>query len=107
MPVNSFEFMTLAELAGDLGARLRDCRIARGLEQEELAARAGISGRTLRNLERGQGSSLETFLRTLKALGLLGGLSALAPRPSVDPMALLKQRAPRKRVRKKRKEGGS
>jgi len=101
----AFEFMTISELAIELGSRLRDRRIALGFDQEELAARAGVTDRTIRDLEGGKGSTVHTFLRVLKALDLLDGLSALAPRPSVDPMALMVQRGPKLRVRRKRKGG--
>jgi tetratricopeptide (TPR) repeat protein/transcriptional regulator with XRE-family HTH domain len=39
---------------GVLGTRLRACRIAANLSQEELAAQAGISVRTISDLERGK-----------------------------------------------------
>ena len=96
----AFEFNTITELATELGTRLRDIRVRRRFSQDELAARAGLSIRTVRDLERGKGSTVESLLRVLKALESLDGLALLAPRPSVDPMALLRQRAPRTRVRK-------
>jgi transcriptional regulator with XRE-family HTH domain len=39
---------------GDFGARLRACRIAAKLSQEELAEHSGVSVRAISNLERGQ-----------------------------------------------------
>jgi len=95
-----FQFMTPEELAKELGSRLRSLRIHRDLEQVELAERAGVAVRTLRALELGQGSTTETLLRVLKALESLQGLEALAPVPSVSPLALLKSATPRQRVRK-------
>ncbi len=92
--------MTPEELAKELGSRLRAMRIHRDLEQVELAERAGVAVRTLRALELGQGSTTETLLRVLKALESLQGLEALAPVPSVSPLALLKSATPRQRVRK-------
>ncbi len=98
------EYNTLIELATELGKRLRDIRVRRRFSQDELAARAGLSIRTIRDLERGKGSTVESLLRVLKALESLDGIALLAPRPSVDPMALLRQRAPRTRVRKSKTE---
>jgi transcriptional regulator with XRE-family HTH domain len=47
-------------------------RKLRGLTQAQLADRAGVSRDTMSRLERGEGGiSLETLLRTLRALGLL------------------------------------
>lgn len=99
-----FSFMTISELAAEVGTRIRDLRVRRGLNQSELAARAGITTRTLSDLEGGKGSSLETLLRALKGLDALSGIEALAPRASVSPMALLKARKPRIRVRKTKED---
>jgi len=99
-----FSFLTPEELAQELGARLRHLRVHQGHEQHELSARAGISERTLRALEQGQGSTVETLLRVLKALEALNGLEALTPRPTVDPLAMLKRQAPSQRVRKRKQE---
>ena len=102
----TFEYMTIAELATELGTRVRDLRVRQRFSQDELAAQAGLGVRAIRDLERGKGSTVESLLKVLKALDSLEGLSYLAPRPSVDPIALLKQRAPRTRVRKSRKQDG-
>lgn len=98
--------MTIPELAQQLGERLRNCRLRRRLEQTELAARAGLSDRTVRSLEKGAGSSVESLLRVMKALGILEGLEAMVPpEPSVDPLTLLKRKDMPRRVYKRRKPG--
>lgn len=101
----AFEFMTPQELAAELGSRLRTIRIRKILDQKELAARAGISARTLIMLEQGRGSTVETLLRVLKALDSLAGLDALAPRPTLSPIAMLKSGRLPQRVMKKRPKG--
>jgi transcriptional regulator with XRE-family HTH domain len=93
---------TPAELQRDLGDRLRRMRIDRDLSQAQLAAKAGVSLKTLRNLELGAGSSVDTLLRTLKALGAPNLLDALAPAPVVSPLAMLKSPEPPRRVRRSR-----
>jgi len=99
-----FDFMSLPELAQELGDRLRNCRLQRRLEQTELAERAGISDRTVRALEKGTGSSVDSLLRVMKALGILEGLDALVPPgPSVDPLLLLKRKGMPSKVYKRRK----
>lgn len=51
-------------------------RKLRGLTQAQLADRAGVSRDTLSRLENGTGGvSLETLVRTLRALGLLDVLA--------------------------------
>jgi len=98
----AFEFMTPQELAAELGSRLRNLRIRKMLDQKELAARAGISTRTLIMLEQGRGSTVETFLRVLKALDSLAGIDALAPRPTISPIAMMRVGKLPQRVIKKR-----
>lgn len=101
----AFEFMTPQELAAELGARLRHLRIRKMLDQKELAARAGISPRTLIVLEQGKGSTVETLLRVLKALDSLAGLDALAPTPTISPIAMMKAgRLPQRVVKKRARE---
>ena len=101
----AFEFMTHQELAAELGSRLRTLRIRKMLDQKELAARAGISVRTLIMLEQGRGSTVETLLRVLKALDALAGLEALAPSPTISPIAMMKMgRMPQRVVKKRARE---
>jgi len=90
------------DLQHDLGHRLRQLRLARNLDQRTVADKAGISLRALGKLENGQGSTLETFLRTLRALDYVKGIEALAPEPTVSPLALLTSPKPQQRVRRPR-----
>ena len=47
---------------------------------------------------------VETLVRTLKALDFLEGIEMLAPKPTVNPLALLKTAKPRARVRHVRRK---
>jgi transcriptional regulator with XRE-family HTH domain len=101
------DFLTIPELAGELGGKARALRLWKRMEQSEVAERAGISVRALRFLELGRGSSLDTLLRVMKALGALDGLDAIFPAPpKVDPLAMLKGRPLPRRIYKKRSERG-
>ncbi len=97
MPSQDLRAMTPDELAADLGARLRDLRLAQDYTQASVADRAGISLRALRELEAGRGSTVLTMVRVLKALGAERGVDLLAPRPGISPMAMLQR--PRARER--------
>jgi transcriptional regulator with XRE-family HTH domain len=97
-------FKTPDELQANLGERLRRLRLSRNVDQRAAAAKAGISERALRNLESGNGSTVETLLRTLKALGYTQGIEMLAPETTVDPLALLHRAKPPQRVRRSRKQ---
>ena len=95
-------FKTPEELQNLLGARLRKLRLSRNIAQRAAADKAGISEKALRNLESGHGSTVETLLRTLKALDSVDGIEMLAPEPSVDPLALLRTSKLPQRVRRSR-----
>src|ERR1700693_5628945 len=95
-------FKTPKELQITLGERVRRLRLARNADQRAAASKAGISEKALRNLEAGRGSTVETLLRTLKALNYLQGIDALAPEVTVDPIALLHSLKPPQRVRRAR-----
>ncbi len=99
-----FEYATIAELQTLLGNRLQAMRIDRRLTQEEAAAKGGLSLRALQQLEGGKGSTVETFLRALKALGSIDALDTLAPQPTISPLAMLKSRKAPTRVRHTRSD---
>jgi transcriptional regulator with XRE-family HTH domain len=67
--MHHFELSTADEIGRELGQRLRSHRLAQNLQQEELAARAGVSERALRNLERMGRGSIDLLLRVVMALG--------------------------------------
>jgi transcriptional regulator with XRE-family HTH domain len=72
-----FNLATSDEIARDFGNRMRAHRLAENLQQSELAARAGVSERALRNFERSGRGSLDLFLRVAMALGLIESMSNL------------------------------
>jgi len=96
---------SIEDLQGDLGHRLRQLRLARNLDQRTTAERAGISLRALGKLENGRGSTLETLLRTLRALDYVKGIAALAPEPTINPLTMLSTSKQPQRVRRSRKLG--
>ncbi|MEO5828004.1 MAG: helix-turn-helix transcriptional regulator [Luteimonas sp.] len=81
------------EIAVDLGERIRGLRLAADYTQAMVADKAGVSERSLRDLESGQGSTVQTLVRVLKALGAQDVVDAIAPRPSVSPLQLLKNKS--------------
>ena len=101
-------FNTPGEVQVQLGSRIRRLRLNRNLDQRHVAAKAGISDRTLRDLELGKGSTLITLISVLKALDALDRLDAIAPEPSVSPMAMLARgHEPRRASRPRKKTGFS
>lgn len=77
-------------LAADLGQRLRAVRMARGLQQAELADMAHVSRNTVISLERTGHATVSSMVSVSRALGLEGELrklfdafSAAAPQGSL------------------------
>jgi transcriptional regulator with XRE-family HTH domain len=69
-----------------VGDRLSKIRLSRNLTQASLAREAGASLSSVKRLEAGENVSLDTFIRVLTALGLIGHLSAFLPDPQVRPI---------------------
>jgi transcriptional regulator with XRE-family HTH domain len=101
--MSNMQFKSPRELQSELGRRLQQLRLSRNIDQRTVAEKAGIARAALQNLEAGRGSSVQTLLRVLKALNYLEGIEALAPQPTVNPLALLKTKGPPQRARHPRK----
>src|SRR3954453_23441134 len=92
----------------ELGRRVAQARINRGLTQGELAEAAGVSKSTVERLEAGGSTQLSNLLRCLRALERLEGLEALLPEDAPRPLDLLERRGrTRRRVRHGRETAGA
>lgn len=72
-------------IAREIGARIKQVRIAYPLTQGELAERAGISLKTVSNLETGRDVRLGSLLSTMRALGMLANADVLVPERLPSP----------------------
>ena len=81
-----FAIATSDQIETALCKRLQSIRLSRNMTQQQLAEEAGVSNRTIRRLEKGQGVSLDTFIRVLTALKIQHGLESLLPDPAVRPI---------------------
>lgn len=95
------------EVCTELGRRARARRLALNIPVEELAARIGVSDKTLRSFELTGRCTLVTFVRILEALNALADLqSVLATQThSIEDMRAQAQVRPRKRAVKKSPAG--
>ena len=84
----NIEFSTAnsSQIEAALCNRLESIRLSRNITQARLAEEAGVSTRTIGRLEKGQGVSLDTFIRVMTALGIQQNLEALLPDPTVRPI---------------------
>jgi putative transcriptional regulator len=92
-----FSIASSSQIKIALCAQLEQIRLSKNLTQAQLAKEAGIALLTLQKFEKGQGVSLDTFLRVMIALGLQGNLAALLPDPSVRPVERVHQRGHERR----------
>ena len=81
-----FTTATSDQIEAALGKRLESIRLSRNIAQQQLAEEAGVSTRTIRRLEKGQGVSLDTFIRILSALKIQQSFESLLPDPTVRPI---------------------
>lgn len=81
--------LTVAEWEARVGEQVRASRIAAGLDREALAERGDLSVRAIQNLENGNGSSLKTLIRVLRALDRTDWLETLAPPITISPLRML------------------
>ncbi|MDB4353937.1 helix-turn-helix domain-containing protein [Akkermansiaceae bacterium] len=87
-----------------IGLQLKRYRLDQNVNQSELAERAGIARRTITSVENGQGCTLNTLVRILKALNKTELLQPLLDPPPMSPHQIhyLKDE-PRKYASKPRK----
>lgn len=93
-------------IEASLGRRLERLRLSKNINQSALAEAAGVSRRTITRLENGEGTSLDTFIRVIRALGVVERLDALLPDPVTRPVERVKLGGrERKRARMKKDPG--
>ena len=98
--------VTSRSLRAELGARLARQRLARNVTQVALAANAGIGLRTLRRVEAGAPSSLDSVLRIAIALGLAEGLMSGIPEQEIRPIERVESRGRERRRARPSKSPG-
>ncbi len=96
----SHDLTTSHSLEATIGRRLAGVRLARNVTQKALSEEAGIGLRTLRRLESGEPSTLDSFLRVAMALDLADDLLAAVPSRDIRPIERVSSRkSERKRAR--------
>lgn len=83
-------------ILAELGGRIRRERLNQNRTQAELAASASVGLNVVKRLETGDGCTLTSLVRILRALGTLDRLDSFLPEPGVSPLELA-QREGRKR----------
>ena len=91
------------ETLAALGAQLRALRLRDNVDQQELAARAGVALNAVKNLESGRGATVTSLVRVARALGRADWLETLAPPVSISPLRALDKRPVPRRASKRRR----
>ncbi len=96
---------TSRQLETELGSRLAQLRLSRNVTQAMLAKDAGIGLRTLRRIEAGEPSTLDTFLRVALALDLGDAVLGAVPAGQTRPIERVSRAgAQRRRARPRPRE---
>ena len=77
---------TSRQIESEIGSRLARMRLSRNVTQSMLAEDAGVGVRTLRRLEAGEPSTLDTFLRVALALDLDDAILGAIPTGRIRPI---------------------
>ena len=93
---------TTTQLAAELGEQLRALRLRQNVDQQQLAARAGVALNAVKNLESGKGATVGSLLKVLRALGREDWLRALSPQVSISPLQALTRKPTRQRASRKK-----
>lgn len=97
-----FNTYTTDELEIYIGEKIKAFRLLKNLDRQALCRQAGVSLNALKNLENGFGSNLKTFIRVLKALQQEEWLMSLAPKVTINPLHMVKNKPERQRARQKK-----
>jgi len=86
-------YLSSINAIADIGRRLKAYRIDYPLTQQELADKAGVSRRSITNMENGEDIQFGTLIKVLRALGLDSNLDMLVPDPTKRPSYYLKKKS--------------
>lgn len=95
---------TPEEIEVEIGERIKALRLHNDLDQATVAERAGVSLTALKRLENGLGSTVNTLIRVLRALGQEASLHVFAPVPTINPLTMTRAAKPRQRASARRKK---
>ena len=97
MIINNFN--SDQEIIKELAQRIQRQRINMQLTQAQLAEKAGVSLKTIANLEKGMDVKFSIFMKVLRAENLLENINLLVPEILPSPYDYLKLEKQRQRVR--------
>ena len=97
---------TTEEWLQRLGESIRELRLVAETSRAELSKQAGVSESALKNLEGGNGATMTTFIRVLRALQREAWLGTLKPSPVINPLLVQRDGEKRQRAPRRKKPDG-
>ena len=95
-----WQSMSDAAILKQLGAVLKQIRLKKNITQAQLATDAGLNRYTITQIEKGESTSLNTFIKILRVFDAFYLLDAFQISNEMSPMAYVKmQKEQRKRAR--------
>ncbi len=85
----TFDKMSPAAIAEELGNRLKQARLSADLTQADLASRTGLNRRTILNAEKGN-VQLKNLAAILVCIGMTDHLDLFLPVQEISPLQLAK-----------------
>lgn len=92
-----------AELEVKLGESLKELRLQKNLNRQTLCDRAGVSMNAVKHLETGQGATVKTLIRVVRALDRQDWLMGIAPKVSINPLHMVRNQSVRQRASRRKK----
>lgn len=84
-----FNTLSPAAIVVELGQRLKQARLNADITQSDIAARVGVSRKSIINAEKGS-AKLEVLIAILQALDLASNIDNLLPEQPISPLLLAK-----------------
>lgn len=89
---HDYQFSPTEQSIKQIGRRLEQLRLSKNISQAEVAAKAGVSRRTISRLEAGETVALDTLIRVLKVYEIADRLSNLLPEQTVRPIERIERK---------------
>ena len=87
-----FSIATSSQIENALCEQLENIRLAKNITQNQLAQEAGVSIQTIKRMKKGQGVTVDTFIRVLIALGIQEHLETFLPDFNIRPIERIKMK---------------
>ena len=99
----AFHSFTSDEWEQLLGRQIRELRLRQNVTQADVARRANIDRTTIGRIENGEGGSIGSLVKIVRALGREDWLNSFAPpAAAISPMQLLREQQHRETQQRRR-----